>query len=381
MLAAGFTRQTWGFRKSPYSTLQAVQLQYSTGREAFKFTYDGEFRRENSNLYWVVDAQASGLENLNYFGFGNDSASHPPEGSGESFYDADSDTYELFLASWWAPTRTLEFYAGPEVKLTDTASSGFIGSDQPDGLGQFGQVGVKGGFDLDTRGHPRTGTLGDQFRADGKPARSGVRLKAEGQYYPDAWDARSFGGVEGSLRGYLAGRRAMLAGRVGGRRVWGDYPWFEAAFVGGSKNLRGYRKNRFAGDASLYGSVEARLWLFKGRLIAPGRWGVFGLADTGRVSSRASRAAAGTRLTGEGCSSRCTLSTPCSTRRSRTATKARASTWATALGSEVAGRRRQHPLLEDHVPTRVRVRQLRARSAKRLLTSEPSLYSLEKARS
>jgi hemolysin activation/secretion protein len=76
----------------------------------------------------------------------------------------------------------------------------------------------------------------------------------------------------------------MLATRVGGRRVWGDYPWFEAAFVGGSKSLRGYRKNRFAGDASLYGSVEARLWLFKGRLIAPGRWGVFALTDAGRVS-------------------------------------------------------------------------------------------------
>ena len=78
MLAAGLTRQTWGFRKSPYSTLQAVQLQYSTGRQAFKFTYDGEFRRENSNLYWVVDAQASGLENLNYFGLGNDSRASRP---------------------------------------------------------------------------------------------------------------------------------------------------------------------------------------------------------------------------------------------------------------------------------------------------------------
>ena len=57
----------------------------------------------------------------------------------------------------------------------------------------------------------------------------------------------------------------MLAARVGGRKVFGEYPWFESAFVGGSKNLRGYRKNRFAGDGSLYGSVEARLWLFRGK--------------------------------------------------------------------------------------------------------------------
>ena len=284
LLAAGLAHQTWGFRKSPYSTLQAVQLQYSTGRNAFKFTYDGEFRRESSNVYWVVDSQASGLENLNYFGFGNETSSAPPEGGDESFYDADSDTYDLFLSNWWAPTRTLELYAGPDVKVTRTGQSGFIGSDQPEGLGQFGQAGLKAGFDLDTRGHPRTGTLGDHFRADGKPARSGVRLKAEGQYYADAWDSTGFGGVEGTLRGYLAGPRAMLAARVGGRRVWGAYPWFEAAFVGSGDSLRGYRKNRFAGDASLYGSVEARLWLFKGRLIAPGRWGVFGLADSGRVS-------------------------------------------------------------------------------------------------
>ena len=55
------------------------------------------------------------------------------------------------------------------------------------------------------------------------------------------------------------------------------------AFLGSSRNLRGYRKNRFAGDGSLYASLEARFWLFRGRLIAPGRWGIFGLTDVGRV--------------------------------------------------------------------------------------------------
>ena len=33
VLAGGFTRQSWGFRKSPYASLQGVQLQYSTGRQ------------------------------------------------------------------------------------------------------------------------------------------------------------------------------------------------------------------------------------------------------------------------------------------------------------------------------------------------------------
>jgi hypothetical protein len=285
ILAAGFSHQTWGFRKSPYSTLQAVQLQYSVGRNSFKFNYDGEFRRENSNLYVVVDAQASGLENLNYFGVGNDTSSTPPEGSDSGYFDADSDTYHFFPAHYWEPTRQFRLYAGPDAKLTDTKKSqaGYIGAEQPYGMGTFGQAGVRGGFDLDTRGHRLLGTVGDQFRADGKPAQSGVRLEGEGFYYAEAWDSEGFGGVEGQLRGYLTGRRAMLAGRVGGKQVWGSYPWFESAFVGGGDSLRSYRKNRFAGDASLYASVEARLWLFRGKLIAPGRWGIFGLTDVARV--------------------------------------------------------------------------------------------------
>jgi len=293
VLAAGLTRQGWAFRKSPYASLQAAQLQYSIGRNDFKLNYDGEFRRENSNVYFVLDAQASQLENLNYFGFGNDTGNDPPgsdedgseEENDDEYFDAVSNTYDFFPSAWWAPTRTLHLFVGPDVKVTDTplSQAGFIGQDQPEGMGWFGQAGVRGGFDLDTRGHRLTGTVGDQFRADEKPALSGVRLKAEGSYYPEGWDSRGFGAVEGTLRGYLVGRRAMLAARLGGRRVWGEYPWFEAAFVGGSKSLRSYRKNRFAGDASLHGSVEARVWLFRGRLVAPGRWGAFGLVDVGRV--------------------------------------------------------------------------------------------------
>jgi hypothetical protein len=286
MLAVGLSRQAWGFRRFPYASLQAVQLQFSTGRQDFKLNYDGEFRRENSTLYLVVDAQASGLENLNYFGAGNDTSSAPPPDGDESFYDAESDTLRLTLGPRWAHSRVFESYLAAEAKWTHTPpdQSGFIGTDQPYGTGDFGQVGLKAGLDLDTRGHRLAGTVGDQFRADGKPTLSGVRLKGEGFYYPKAWDAQAaFGAVEGEVRGYLVGRHAMVAARAGGRRLFGDYPWFESAFVGSSRNLRGYRKNRFAGDGSLYGSVEARLWLFRGRLIAPGRWGVFGLADVGRV--------------------------------------------------------------------------------------------------
>jgi hemolysin activation/secretion protein len=76
----------------------------------------------------------------------------------------------------------------------------------------------------------------------------------------------------------------QLAARVGGQRVFGDYPWFDAAFIGG-RNNRGFHSHRFAGDASLYGSTELRAYL-GGPVFAsifPVRFGLVGFVDTGRV--------------------------------------------------------------------------------------------------
>jgi outer membrane translocation and assembly module TamA len=76
----------------------------------------------------------------------------------------------------------------------------------------------------------------------------------------------------------------QLAARVGGRRVWGTYPWFESAFIGGRASVRGYSRQRFAGDGSLYGGLEARAWLFTLDVPpVPLRVGVLGFGDVGRV--------------------------------------------------------------------------------------------------
>ena len=47
--------------------------------------------------------------------------------------------------------------------------------------------------------------------------------------------------------------------------------------------MRGLRVGRYAGDASAYASAELRLALFRFRALVPSRFGIFGLADGGRV--------------------------------------------------------------------------------------------------
>jgi hemolysin activation/secretion protein len=53
--------------------------------------------------------------------------------------------------------------------------------------------------------------------------------------------------------------------------------------MGGRSMLRSLDAQRYAGDASLYGSVELRLPLFKFAFIVPLDVGIFGVVDAGRV--------------------------------------------------------------------------------------------------
>jgi len=70
-------------------------------------------------------------------------------------------------------------------------------------------------------------------------------------------------------------------------RVFGAAPFHGAAYLGGSRSLRGFSRQRFAGDVAVLGSTE--LYGTFGQLRVRGRPIGFGgmlLADVGRVYSR-----------------------------------------------------------------------------------------------
>jgi hemolysin activation/secretion protein len=87
------------------------------------------------------------------------------------------------------------------------------------------------------------------------------------------------------VAGFLspASGNPTLALRVGGKQLWGTFPYSDAAYLGGSQNVRGLREQRFAGEAAVYGSAELRVFLTRFLLLFPTDFGVFGLSDAGRV--------------------------------------------------------------------------------------------------
>jgi outer membrane protein assembly factor BamA len=162
-----------------------------------------------------------------------------------------------------------------KYSTTNLDHDNVVSRTRPYGSDDFGQLGAFAAFEWDKRDHPIF-------------PRRGARLRMGGAVYPKAWDVRDpFGEIHGEADAYLGASslplEPTLAFRAGGKRVFGTYPFQEAAFLGGRSSLRGFRQNRFAGDGSLYGSAELRLALFKLEGAFPQDWGVFGFGDAGRV--------------------------------------------------------------------------------------------------
>jgi hemolysin activation/secretion protein len=101
------------------------------------------------------------------------------------------------------------------------------------------------------------------------------------------WSVREqFGSVSGEASTYLRAGLPLqptLALRAGGKKLWGEFPFHEAAFIGGPDQVHGLRRQRYAGDAAAFGNAELRLTLARPTLVVPTDVGVFALADAGRV--------------------------------------------------------------------------------------------------
>jgi len=284
VLFAGATRYGYGFRKQPYSSLQRFSLEYKTKRNAFGANYAGEFRWARPGFATLIELSADGAKNYNFYGFGNESIQ-----VNDDFNEAHQKIYTAFpsLLAFENHARTVSFVIGPEAKYAQNAAPDdtLIATEQPYGFGDFGQLGGKLLFHVDTRGRMLVG-LGPAGAAPGTSrSDTGLKLDLEGRVYPKAWDVEeTFGLAWGEVVGYWQVASPLTLGaRTGGQKNWGKHPWHESAFIGGSDSVRGYDRNRFAGDSSAYGNAQIMLSLFRMNLVLPLRVGVIGLVDAGRV--------------------------------------------------------------------------------------------------
>ncbi|MEP7177225.1 MAG: hypothetical protein ABI860_11815, partial [Gemmatimonadales bacterium] len=270
-IGGGVVRYDFGFRKQPYRSKLAVRAGYATEARRFRGEFLGEFRRVNSQVRTSLFLRASGIEVIRFFGFGNET----PRVGDDAFYRVPQEQFVATPAVTFPLGGRGWLTVGPTLKFTHTGldAGRFIAQLRPPGTGSFGQVGATADAAWDTR--------------NGLAATRGARLGVGGSVYPAVWDVSgTFGELHAEAATYLTPSTSFgptFALRAGGKKVWGDFPYFESAFVGGATTVRGLREQRYAGDAALYGSAEARLRLGRFHMVLPGDYGLLGIADVGRV--------------------------------------------------------------------------------------------------
>lgn len=261
----------YGFRRYPYASQQSVRALWAVQHGRFGAEYRGDFVYVGGRDHTDVLARVSDMEAVRFFGYGNDT---PREGAPSSRYRVwerqirlDPTYHRMLAPRTWASLGATARLTDPEPVPGTPAFD-----DHPRGAEQFLIAGARAGFTTE-RGDTTT------FR------RRGWTLTAQGDAYPFArHDAEPFGSARAVGTAYLwPGAGPVLALRAGGARVWGDFPLQYAALLGGTRTLRGFATERFAGDASAYGSAELRQVVTRAKLLVRGDLGVFALGDAGRV--------------------------------------------------------------------------------------------------
>jgi hypothetical protein len=262
----------FGFRKDPYANRHTIRAGWAFGEQSFRADYRAEFRVENRRWYWGWYGYATGVDLSRYFGFGNETS----DGG-----DPDADFYKTkhnefaFTPTLALPLASdLTFFVGPTVRYgsnREPDASTLLNEEDAYGSADFGEVGATGILALDTRDrakHPGSVAL----RSFGYP-RHGVHVAVRGQVFPKAWDVEeTFGSVRGSAAVYLSPaseKTPTLALRAGGQKLFGRYPYFEAAYVGGGLGDSAHRRRRpvrgcraIATQAmSLYGGADLRVYV------------------------------------------------------------------------------------------------------------------------
>ncbi|HEU0012640.1 MAG TPA: BamA/TamA family outer membrane protein, partial [Longimicrobium sp.] len=270
VIGAGPSRTRYGFRRFPWASYQHLRFLWAPLATRFGVEYVGRWRATGGNRLTTILARASDLEATAFWGYGNH--------SGDDGRTRDHVVFERQLLL--EPGLSIPLGGG----LTTTVGATLRYTD-PDAEPRALAAGAGPGIDdAYVAGGVRAGAVLDRRDHAGYP-RGGAWLGTDGGYFPLATGgAEQFGRAGAEARGYLTLGSATLAGRVGGRRVWGGaFPLQYAAALGGLQDLRGYDFFRFTGDQAAYGGADLRLKLTRMEIVTRGDLGVFALADAGRV--------------------------------------------------------------------------------------------------
>jgi len=283
LVGAALSRRTHGFRNEPYATDQKFSALYSLSRRSFKFNYRGEFNHVFRDVDILLNGQFGYPTVTNFFGLGN--STRLPDDPDYDYFRSRYRTLVLEALFRRRLFERLHLMAGPYFfhywnKYEDNASHilgkpGEISLDSANVYSRKSYLGAKLAATFDNR------------NSDIFPTR-GVVWNNEVIVTGGLNGSNNFNSIRSDMSIYASlsdpARLVAVVGLGAGKVLNEDFEFFQAMNIGVGNNLHGFRKNRYTGQSSAYGSLELRLKLFDVKsYFLPGPLGLTGFYDIGRV--------------------------------------------------------------------------------------------------
>ena len=282
-LGGKFRYTTHSFRKDPYAMRHELAVGHALRTSSWYFKYQGEITGVfgTSDLLLRADVRAP-INVTNFFGLGNNTVLNTDE---VVYFRTRYNITTLSalvrrqLQSW------LRIYGGPifqHFKLPVAENSGkFVNNTNVNGLDPATlylpktYLGAEALLDINSKNNQVIPTRG--FVLD-----AGIRqlFGLNGQSHTLTqfhWDMSVFAS-------FVPQSAYVFATRFGYYRNFGKFEFQQANYLSGTENLRGFRRNRFAGRSVAFNNTELRLNLGKfNTYLFPGSYGILLFNDIGRV--------------------------------------------------------------------------------------------------
>ncbi len=263
-----------GWRKEPFKSKHQVQANYSIMQKNFSFIYQGALMQLIGKWNLNLDANYDLMRWTNYYGLGNNTqeADKPL-----NYYQMESKDLMATIILNRPLGKHANFGIGPVYSMVQVLENKdrFIYQNIPVSSKLYEQkhfAGAQATFAisyLDNNAVPTKGialSTGAQYLQNIKESgKQLTRFNADAQFYLPFF------------------KHLVLAIRPGAAAVTGKPEFFQHVSTGGSRNLRGYARDRFWGTSSFYSANELQYLFNVKSHIFNGKAGLVGFYDVGRV--------------------------------------------------------------------------------------------------
>jgi len=275
IIGGGPSLYEYDYRYEPFVYRLSLQAAYATVPKSWNIRFNSEFYDLIKNTRITFGLGKSELSFTKFYGFGNESKKDDNLEDG-NYYRVKQELMYIESRLEYPAQKNYKVWLGyvyrfSQIYLSDNT---LLDITRPVGIEDWSYMGVGSGIEYDNRDDVTT-------------PMSGFYLNFCNIHFPPWLDnEKAYSKTRLDLRAYLKSEfitTSSLAFRFYGAKLWGSYPFFDSAFLGGSENLRGYTRERFAGNAAAFGSVEWRTYLFPFKFVVPAQLGFLVFTDVGRV--------------------------------------------------------------------------------------------------